>query len=159
MFLPTAAVPSSVVLWRFWTDAARAQRFLTTATSTGWFLVPWLAVAFAIESLMIAWLPVGTWLGAGAGPLAVPLAVAIGIPVYLNSLAAIPLVSGLIDLVMSPATGLAFMLATSATGLPAMVALWALVKPRAFVLDLVFAITGAMIAGYIYAATLALLSH
>jgi hypothetical protein len=29
---------------------------------------------------------VGTWLGAGAGPLAVPLAVAIGIPVYLNSL-------------------------------------------------------------------------
>ena len=158
---PSFAVPSSVVLWRFWTDAARAQRFLTTATSTGWFLVPWLAVAFAIESLMIAWLPVGTvgtWLGAGAGPLAVPLAVAIGIPVYLNSLAAIPLVSGLIDLGMSPATGLAFMLATSATGFPAMVALWALVKPRAFVLDLVFAITGAMIAGYIYAATLALLS-
>src|SRR5215467_6985749 len=158
---PSFAVPGSVVLWRFWTDAARAQRFLTTATSTGWFLVRWLAVAFAIESLMIAWLPigtVGTWLGAGAGPLAVPLAVAIGIPVYLNSLAAIPFVSGLIDLGMSPATGLAFMLATSATGFPAMVALWALVKPRAFVLYLVFAITGAMIAGYIYAATLALLS-
>ena len=77
----------------------------------------WLAVAYAIESLMIAWLPVGavgTWLGSGAGPLAVPLAVAIGIPVYLNSLAAIPFVSGLIDLGMSPATGLAFMLATTA---------------------------------------------
>jgi uncharacterized protein len=156
------AVPGSVVLWRFWTDAARAQRFLTTATSTGWFLVRWLAVAFAIESLMIAWLPVGTvgtWLGAGAGPLAVPLAVAIGIPVYLNSLAAIPFVSGLINLGMSPATGLAFMLATSSTGFPAMVALWALVKPRAFVLYLGFAITGAMIAGYSYAATLALLSN
>jgi uncharacterized protein len=152
----------SVVLWRFWTDVARAQRFLTTATSTGWFLVRWLAVAFAIESLMIAWLPVGTvgtWLGAGAGPLAVPLAVAIGIPVYLNSLAAIPFVSGLIDLGMSPASGLAFMLATSSTGFPAMVALWALVKPRAFVLYLGFAISGAMIAGYIYAATLALLSN
>jgi uncharacterized protein len=159
---PSFAVPGSVVLWRFWTDAARAQRFLTTATSTGWFLVRWLAVAFAIESLMIAWLPVGTvgtWLGAGAGPLAVPLAVAIGIPVYLNSLAAIPFVSGLINLGMSPATGLAFMLATSSTGFPAMVALWALVKPRAFVLYLGFAITGAMIAGYIYAATLALLSN
>jgi len=156
------AVPGSVVLWRFWTDAARAQRFLTTATSTGWFLVRWLAVAFAIESLMIAWLPVGTvgtWLGAGAGPLVVPLAVAIGIPVYLNSLAAIPFVSGLINLGMSPATGLAFMLATSSTGFPAMVALWALVKPRAFVLYLGFAITGAMIAGYSYAATLALLSN
>ena len=159
---PSFAVPGSVVLWRFWTDAARAQRFLTTATSTGWFLVRWLAVAFAIESLMIAWLPVGTvgtWLGAGAGPLAVPLAVAIGIPVYLNSLAAIPFVSGLINLGMSPATALAFMLATSSTGFPAMVALWALVKPRAFVLYLGFAITGAMIAGYTYAATLALLSN
>ena len=159
---PSFAVPGSVVLWRFWTDAARAQRFLTTATSTGWFLVRWLAVAFAIESLMIAWLPVGTvgtWLGADAGPLAVPLAVAIGIPVYLNSLAAIPFVSGLINLGMSPATGLAFMLATSSTGFPAMVALWALVKPRAFVLYLGFAITGAMIAGYIYEATLALLGN
>jgi hypothetical protein len=125
------------VTWRFWNDAARSRRFLTTATTTGWFLVRWLAVAYAIESLMIAWLPVGAvanWLGAGAGPLAVPLAVAIGIPIYLNSFAAIPFVSGLISLGMSPATGLAFMLATSATGFPAMVAVWALVKPRAFAL-------------------------
>jgi uncharacterized membrane protein YraQ (UPF0718 family) len=159
---PSLAVSSSVVLWRFWTDGARAQRFLTTATSTGWFLVRWLAVAYAIESLMIAWLPVdavGTWLGANAGALGVPLAVAIGIPIYLNSFAAIPFVSGLIGLGMSPATGLAFMLATSATGFPAMVAVWALVKPRAFALYVGFAVTGAMIAGYIYAATLALLSN
>jgi uncharacterized membrane protein YraQ (UPF0718 family) len=63
--------------------------------------------------------------------------------------------SQLIGLGMSPATGLAFMLATSATGFPAMVAVWALVKPRAFGLYLGFAITGALIAGYAYAATLA----
>jgi uncharacterized protein len=154
------AIATPAVVWRFWTDAARSQRFLTTATTTGWFLVRWLAIAYAIESLMIAWLPVsavGTWLGAGAGPLAVPLAVAIGIPIYLNSFAAIPFVSGLIGLGMSPATGMAFMLATSATGFPAMVAVWALVKPRAFALYLGFAITGAMIAGYAYAAVLALL--
>lgn len=153
--LPTA-MP---VAWKFWNDAARSQKFLTTATSTGWFLVRWLAVAYAIESLMIAWLPVGavgTWLGAGAGPLAIPLAVAIGIPIYLNAFAAIPFVSGLIGLGMSPATGLAFMLATSATGFPAMVAVWALVKPRAFALYLGFAITGAVIAGYAYTAALAL---
>jgi uncharacterized protein len=153
----TTATPT--VVWRFWSDATRAQRFLTTATTTGWFLVRWLAVAYALESLMIAWLPVGavgTWLGASAGPLAVPLAVAIGIPIYLNSFAAIPFVSGLIGLGMSPATGMAFMLATSATGFPAMVAVWALVKPRAFALYLGFAITGAVIAGYAYAAVLAL---
>ncbi len=153
-------VPSQpTVVWRFWADAARSQKFLTTATSTGWFLVRWLAIAFALESLMIAWLPVnavGTWLGADAGLLAVPLAVAIGIPVYLNSFAAIPFVSGLIGMGMSPATGLAFMLASSATGFPAMVAVWALVKPRAFALYIGFAVLGALIAGYAYAAVLSL---
>jgi hypothetical protein len=153
----TTSIPTVVL--RFWSDATRSQRFFTTANTTGWFLVRWLAVAYAIESLMIAWLPVGavgTWLGTDAGPLAVPLAVAIGIPIYLNSFAAIPFVSGLIGLGMSPATGMAFMLATSATGFPATVAVWALVKPRAFALYLGFAITGAVIAGYAYAAALAL---
>jgi uncharacterized protein len=153
------ATAAPTVVWRFWSDATRAQRFFTTATTTGWFLARWLAVAYALESLMIAWLPVGgvaAWLGAGAGPLAVPLAVAIGIPIYLNSFAAIPFVSGLIGLGMSPATGMAFMLATSATGFPAMVAVWALVKPRAFALYLGFAVTGAVIAGYAYTAVLAL---
>ena len=146
------------VIWRFWTDASRSQRFLTTATTTGWFLVRWLAVAYALESLMVAWLPVdavGNWLGAGAGLFAVPVAVAIGIPVYLNSFAAIPFVSGLIGLGMSPATGLAFMLASSTTGFPAMVAVWALVKPRAFALYIGFAVIGALIAGYAYSAVLA----
>ena len=158
---PKAHAASTPVVWKFWSDAARSQQFLMTATTTVWFLLRWLAVAYAIESLMIAWLPVGAvgeWLGAGAGALAVPIAVAIGIPVYLNSFAAIPFVSGLIALGMSPATGLAFMLATSATGFPAMVAVWALVKPRAFALYLGFAVLGALVAGYAYAATLALLA-
>jgi hypothetical protein len=156
---PKPAPHQTTVVWRFWTDAARSQEFLTTGKSTGWFLVRWLAVAYALESLMIAWLPVnavGTWLGADAGLLAIPLAVAIGIPVYLNSFAAIPFVSGLISMGMSPATGLAFMLATSATGFPAMVAVWALVKPRAFALYIGFAVLGALLAGYAYTAVLSL---
>ena len=151
---------STAVAWKFWNHAERSQQFLTTATTTGWCLVLWLAVAYAIESLMIAWLPVGAvgeWLGTGAGSLAVPIAVAIGIPVYLNSFAAIPFVSGLIALGMSPATGLAFLLATSATRFPAVVAVWALVKPRAFALPWLCRL-GALITGYAYAAALALLA-
>jgi hypothetical protein len=156
---PKPSPQHSTIVWRFWMDAARSQRFLTTATTTGWFLVRWLAVAYALESLMIAWLPVdavGNWLGAGAGLLAVPVAVAIRIPVYLNSFAAIPFISGLIGLGMRPATGLAFMLASSATGFPAMVAVWAMVKPRAFALYIGFAVMGALIAGYAYTALLSL---
>jgi len=37
-----------------------------------------------------------------------------------------------------------------------MVAVWALVKPRAFALYLGFAITGALVAGYAYAVVLSL---
>jgi hypothetical protein len=43
------------IVWKFWDDAARSRRFLMTAATTRWFLVRWLAVAYAIESLMIAW--------------------------------------------------------------------------------------------------------
>jgi len=57
--------------------------------------------------------------------LAIPLAVLIGVPVYINGLAAVPFVAGLIQLGMSPPAGLAFMLATTATGFAAMTAVWA----------------------------------
>jgi hypothetical protein len=143
-------------VWRFWEDGARSSVFLTAAASTAWFLVRWLALAFAIESVMTAWLPpavIAHWLG--SGPLAIPLAVLIGVPVYINGLAAVPFVAGLIQLGMSPAAALAFMLATTATGFAAMMAVWALVKPKVFALYLAFAIAGALLAGYAYELVLA----
>ena len=138
-------------VWRFWEDGERAQVFLTSSASTAWFLVRWLALAFAMESAMTAWLPtpfIAHWLG--NGPFAIPLAVLVGVPVYMNGLAAIPFVAGLIQLGMSPAAALAFMLATTATGFAAMMALWAVVKPKVFALYVAFAIVGALIAGYAY---------
>jgi uncharacterized membrane protein YraQ (UPF0718 family) len=77
------------------------------------------------------------------------------VPVYINGLATIPLVAGLVQLGMSPAAGLAFMLATTATGFAAMTAVWAMVRPKVFALYLLFAVVGALLAGYGYAAVLA----
>jgi uncharacterized protein len=144
------------VVWRFWQDGERSRVFLTAAASTAWFLVRWLTLAFAIECVMTAWLPPATiahWLG--TGPFAIPLAVLVGVPVYINGLAAVPFVGGLIQLGMSPAAALAFMLATTATGFAAMTAVWALVKPKVFALYLAFAIVGALLAGYAYEFALA----
>jgi uncharacterized membrane protein YraQ (UPF0718 family) len=143
-------------VWRFWEDPERAQVFLTSAAGTAWLLVRWLALAFALESVMTAWLPptvIAHWLG--TGPFAIPLAVLVGLPVYINGLAAIPFVAGLIQLGMSPAAALAFMLATTATGFAVLTTLWALVKPKVFALYLAFAILGALIAGYAYQLVLA----
>jgi uncharacterized protein len=138
-------------VWRFWEDGERSQVFLTTAATTTWLLVRWLALAFTLESVMTAWLPpavIAHWLGTGS--LAIPLAVLIGMPVYLNGLAAIPFVAGLIQLGMSPAAALAFMLATTATGFAVLTTLWALVKPKVFALYIAFAIVGALLAGYAF---------
>jgi uncharacterized membrane protein YraQ (UPF0718 family) len=107
---------------------------------------------------MTAWLPpevIARWLG--TGPFAIPIAVLIGVPVYINGLAAVPFVAGLIELGMNPPAGLAFMLATTATGFVAMTAVWALVRPKVFGLYLAFAVLGSLLAGYAYELALALI--
>lgn len=144
-------------VWQFWAEPERAQIFLTETVRSGWFLLRWLSLAFLIESLMLAWLPAGAvaaLVGDGTAA-AIPLAVMLGVPAYLNGFAAIPLVSGLIEMGMSPAVGLAFMLAGGVTSLPAAMAVWALVTPRVFAAYLGFAGLGALAAGYGYMAVLA----
>lgn len=150
-------VDSAPVLWRFWDEPARAQMFLQSAGKNAWFLGRWLALAFVLESLMVAFIPaslVTAWLG-GDGPLAIPLAVGLGIPAYLNGYAAIPLVAGLIKLGMSPAVGLGFMLGGGVTSVPAAMAVWAVATPKLFRLYLVFAAIGSLASAYVYALFLA----
>ena len=139
-------------VWRFWRQADRLRTFWNETGTAGWFLGRWLAFAFVLESLMVAYLPgetVITWLGDG-NPLAIPLAVIVGVPAYLNGYAAIPLVGGLIDLGMSPATGMSFMLAGSVTSIPAAIAVWTIAKPRLFSLYLMMAASGALLSGLAY---------
>ena len=124
-----------------------------------WFLARWLAVAFLLESLMVAWLPgdaVARHLGGGDALLAIPAAVLLGVPTYLNGYAAVPLLQGLINLGMSPAVGLAFATAGAVTSIQAALAVWAVVRPPVFVVYLGFATVGSLAAGYAYAAALAL---
>lgn len=141
------------IRWRFWEDPVRAQSFLKVAGYNTWFLGRWLALAFVLESLMVTFVPaslVTAWLG-GDGALAIPLAVGLGIPAYLNGYAAIPLVAGLIKLGMSPAVGLGFMLGGGVTSVPAAMAVWAVAKPRLFGLYLGLAFIGSLGAAYAYA--------
>jgi uncharacterized membrane protein YraQ (UPF0718 family) len=143
-------------VWQFWQHADRLQTFWSETGAAGWFLGRWLAFAFVLESLMIAYLPgetVISWLGDG-NPLAIPLAVIVGVPAYLNGYAAIPLVGGLIDLGMSPATGMSFMLAGSVTSIPAAIAVWTIAKPRLFSLYVMMAASGALLSGLAYNALL-----
>ncbi len=147
------------VNWKFWSTPTLRAQFWTTSKTSGWFLGRWLAFAFLLESLMVAYIPADTvanLLGDG-NPFALPLAVVVGVPAYLNGYAAIPLVRGLLDLGMSPATGLSFMLAGSVTSIPAAIAIWTLAKPRLFGLYLAYGAIGSLLSGLGYLAFLSIL--
>ncbi len=78
---------------------------------------------------------------------AIPLAVLVGVPAYLNGYAALGLVSGLLEIGMAPGAAMAFLVAGGVTSIPAAVAVFALVKRGAFFLYIGLALTGATAAG------------
>jgi hypothetical protein len=118
------------------------------------FLAKWLTLAFFIEAMIVHYIdPV--WISAALGgdkPFAIPLATAIGIPLYTSGVAAIPIAQGLIASGMSAGAALAFLVAGPVTTIPAMVAVRALVKTRLFSIYLGAGIGGSLVAGYVFQA-------
>jgi uncharacterized membrane protein YraQ (UPF0718 family) len=142
------------VLWAFWRDDARRAAFVQEFLRTVLFLGKWLTLAFLLESLMLAWVPadaVARVLGPGS-LWAIPIAVIVGIPSYLNGYAALPLVAGLLDMGVAPGAGMAFLIAGGVTSIPAAVAVWALVRPAVFGWYLALALAGGLAAGILFQA-------
>ena len=140
------------VLWPFWHQPERRRLFTKSLGETGWFLGKWLTLAFAIKSLMIAFIPpemIAEWLGSGAW-WTIPAAVVVGIPAYLNGFAAIPLIAGMIDLGMNEGAALAFMIAGGVTSIPAAMAVFALVRRQVFAWYVALSLTGSLTAGFFY---------
>jgi uncharacterized membrane protein YraQ (UPF0718 family) len=138
--------PNPNVAWKFWQDGERRQKFGQNLGSNLLFLSQWLALAFALEAMMIAYIPaeaIASVLG-GDTWYAVPLAALVGIPAYMNGYAALPLMSGLIEQGMSPGAGMAFMVAGGITCIPAAIAVWALARPPVFAIYMGSAFVGAI---------------
>jgi hypothetical protein len=138
--------------WAFWRDEARRAAFAAEARDIGLFLAKWLLFAFTIESLMVRWLPpemIVSHLG-GENVFAIPLAVAIGVPAYLNGFAAVPLVGELMSMGMAPGAALAFLVAGGVTSLPAAMAVFALVRAPVFGWYLLVSLLGSLAIGYAY---------
>jgi uncharacterized membrane protein YraQ (UPF0718 family) len=138
--------------WSFWHDPARRAVFIQSARETGLFLLKWLTLAFVLESLLLAYLPagvVGSWLG-GESIWAIPLAVAVGVPAYLNGYAAIPVVAGLMETGMGPGSAMAFMTAGAMTSIPASIAVYALARKTVFIWYILLALLGSTMSGLVY---------
>ncbi len=142
------------VVWRFWNDEARRATFASSAGSVILFLAKWMTLAFTLQHVMITYVPreaIEAALG-GQSFLAVPIAVAVGIPAYLNGYAALGLVSGLTEAGMSPGAAMAFMLAGGVTSIPAAIGVWALARPPVFLWFALLAFTGALAGGWAFQA-------
>jgi uncharacterized membrane protein YraQ (UPF0718 family) len=73
----------------------------------------------------------------------------VGIPLYMNNVSALPIVSGLLAQGMQPGAAIAFLIAGPVTTVPAMSAVWGVVKPRIFALYVGIALVGAVGFGWL----------
>lgn len=140
------------VVWKFWTEQDRLQKFWREGLKTAVFLAKWLTLAFILESLMLAYVP-AQWVttavgGTGIGSIAV--ASLVGVPTYLNGYAAMPLVSGLMSQGMADGAAMAFLVAGGVTSLPAAIAVFALVKRTVFALYIGLSLSGAFLIGLLF---------
>lgn len=109
----------------------------------------YLLLGIGIGAFIHGFVPMG-FLSDIAGPnnpLAVPIAVIIGIPLYSNAAGTIPIVQALMSKGMAIGTALAFMMSVTALSLPEMVMLSRVLKPRLLavfiaILSVAFALVG-----------------
>ena len=106
-----------------------------------------------MEPLFIhGWIPAGA-LARYAGknnPFAVFIAVAIGVPLYLNAAGVIPLVSELTRAGVAMGTALAFMMAVTGLSLPEAILLRRVLKPKLLATFFAIVALGIIFTGYMF---------
>lgn len=142
------------VIWKFWHEKIRNEKFIRSAKANLFFLGKWLALAFFLESLMLAYIPAKNIVAlVGGGDFAsIALATIAGVPAYLNGYAALPLVAGLMEQGMSPGAGMAFLIGGGVTSIPAAMAVWALARFPVFIAYIMLALISAFGAGLLFQA-------
>lgn len=114
-----------------------------------WHIGRWILLAFALEALILLYVPqeaLVSVLGSDA-PWAVPLAALLGVPLYMDSFSALPIISGLLEQGMAPGAAIAFLLAGPVTTIPAMTAVRAVLPGPVFRYYLAVSLLGSMALG------------
>lgn len=132
-------------------DTPDQSHFWPETRATFALVLQWLAFALTVEALFRSHL--GDW---GYSLLAdvdrfwaVPLAVSIGGPLYIEGYAALPLLRGLIEAGLTPGAAMAFLISGAAISAYSAVAVWSLMRPVIFCLYLSLGIAGALGAGWV----------
>jgi uncharacterized protein len=117
---------------------------------------PYVVVGIGIGAIMHGYIPddfLAQYAGA-SNPLAVPLAVAVGVPLYSNAAGVVPLIGVLTQKGVSIGTSLAFMMAVVGLSLPEAIILRKVLKPKLIAVYFSVNAVGIMIIGYMFNAIL-----
>ncbi|MCX2721726.1 permease [Roseibium salinum] len=139
-------------VWQFWHEGTRREKFVAELRANAGFLVKWLALAYVLEAALVTYVPADMIASAvgGDGIGAIVISALVGMPAYLNSYVAPPLLAGLMDQGMSAGAAMAFMIAGAVSSIPAMAAVWSLVRPQVFAVYLGLGFFGAVLSGLLF---------
>lgn len=135
-----------------WRTPERRAAFLKQARATSRLILICLIPAFAAEYALNAALTPNA-LAAYVGEdqwWAIPAAVFVGAPAYIDGYAALPLTRGLIDNGMSEGAAMAFLVSGGVVSIWGAMAIAPVLKLKPFLLYLVLAVLGALAAGYVF---------
>lgn len=113
---------------------------------------PYILLGVGIGAFIHNWIPadfVETVLG-GGNPLAVPLAVAVGAPIYADTFGAIPIAEALYWKGTGLGTVLAFMMSVCVLSIPSLTMLSKVIKPKLLAIFVAVCIAGMCISGYVF---------
>jgi len=140
------------IKYAFWKDPERVRQFNGELWSMTKLIVICLGLAFAAEYQMQVHMQpeaLADYVGKQSS-WAIPLAVIVGSPAYLDGYSALPLTRGLIDHGMSPGAAMAFLVSGSVVSIWGAIAIFPVLKMRPFLLYLLLAVIGSLAVGWMY---------
>lgn len=143
---------SASVEWALWKDSARISQFNNELWAMTKLVFICLGLAFAAEYQMQAHMhpeALADYVGKQSH-WAIPLAVLVGSPAYLDGYAALPLTRGLIDHGMSLGAAMAFLVSGSVVSIWGAIAIFPVLRVKTFLLYLLLAVIGSVSVGWLY---------
>jgi uncharacterized membrane protein YraQ (UPF0718 family) len=117
---------------------------------------PYLLVGIALGAAIHGWVPTNffTHVAGPDNPLAVPVAVILGLPFYSNAAGTLPLIAALHAKGMAMGTALALMMSIVALSLPEMILLRRVLKPKLLAIYVAIVASGIVAIGFLFNAVI-----
>ncbi len=115
-------------------------------------IAPWVVIGISLGSLIHGYAPMDlvAQIGGRSNPLAVPLVIMLGVPLYANAAGTIPIVEALLGKGLPIGTVLAFMMAVTALSLPELMILRRVMKRELIAAFVAIVAGGIVVVGYLF---------